>query len=239
MQKDINQVVSSIQGTVSDVLTLSTNETLTKFENLKNKIKDLEEPLRLKIAELDKTTECYALNDINFKHATNASVGYQTSICASAYDNLVQTEIEQAQQAISNNSDFSFGIQQIVVRSFLSVNAYMHAAEIQESMQQKLKEGKEDFDASKPKNNKIVENFQFAIKAANAQLAQCHTKLLESVTPMYTGVAAGIESCKKFEEDKKSGASFDEPELPQEMVDFVQQFPVFSFNWQPNSQSEQ
>lgn len=236
LQNDINNGVAQIQDIISHDLTVSTNYTLIQFEDLKKGVQDMEQPIRVKLATLDNTTECYELQLANLKHAINATVGYQSSTCASIYYGLVNTEIQKMLEGFAKDSNFSFNIQQTVIRSFLSVNVFIHAKEIKDSLEKQFQQANQSFEASKTRVHLLIKDFSSAVSAAIGNFGSCHSDLLAVVTPFFTALSEGVDACAVFIENQKNSAPDSKvPEMTKNMDTFIEDFPIFTFDWNKSS----
>lgn len=223
MQKLINQEVIIIQETVQNALILSTNQTLRQYLEFITDVKEMDGKVRIRLTDVDSNDKCFQLLKENLDFTTNTSA-YQTMLCASVYDKLVQTLIQQTKDSIYEITNFTFDVQQVVARSFMNVNTYVHAPEIANEIENIYKLAIGKWNESKEKNNLMIENFSLSIKAANAILGHCHADMVEFVIPSYSILTLGVRECISLQE-KASDAS----ELPEVLVQYITNFPVFTF----------
>lgn len=223
LQKVINQEVIIIQETAQNALTLSTNQTLRQYLEFITDVKEMDGKVRNRLAEVDTEDECFQLLKENLDFTTNTSA-HQTILCASVYDNLVQTLIQQTKDSIYEITNFTFDVQQVVVRLFININAYVHAPEMAEELENIYKIATGKWNESKEKNNLMIDKFGLSIKAANSNLGHCHADMVEFMIPSYSNLTIGIRECQSLQQNAP-----DAFKLPEFLVQYIENFPVFTF----------
>ncbi|CAO1351050.1 unnamed protein product [Diamesa serratosioi] len=229
LQEEINQRIIDIQTAVSTVLKKSTNETLTQYEQHVYAILALDQPIRDALEELEANTSCRTLLEQNLIYTTNMT-GFESSNCAASYDSAIADELSQTNAAIKNDNDFNGDVQQFVVKSFVGINAFMTPEAITAKYENFYNTAKANWDMAKPDVDTLVSEMETLIAAMNINLGRCHKELIDLVTQSYETLNRNVGYCEDFESDNADSAS-DTQTLPQEMIDFIKNFPKFIFDW--------
>ena len=117
LQIEINEKVYEIQTSVSKVLAITTNKTLTQIDDNAKSFVELDETVREVLNPLMPDGCISDLLEI-LDGVTHMS-GFDSSNCLRHYDVSLQAEIANFTEALATYGNLSAEIQQIVVRAFI------------------------------------------------------------------------------------------------------------------------
>lgn len=206
LQQDINEVLTGIRTSVSTVLKDSSSETLEEIEDNSDKILALDDPARLAIYDIN-STDCVTNLKVILNGITEFT-GFHSSNCIAAYDKSVEETLEKAYSILQNYEGHQGDVQQIVVRSFIGQNVYLHSEEIQSIFKAQYEKRSQEWDDSRPDVENFVKTLRSDIAALNSVLNGCFGKIQTSVAPAYFGLQAEIATCYTFDNTADPFAAF-------------------------------
>lgn len=227
MEEEIIQGILNVQTAVTTALKTSTNESLTQYEQHMYAILELDKPIRMGLVDLDSNSSCATLLEQNLMYTTNMT-GYESSNCATSFNTAVAAELFKSNEVFKNNNDFNGDVQQFVVKSFVGINAFLTPDAITDNFENLYNTAKENWDSAKPNVYKLVSEMKTLITGMNVLLGRCHSDLIDLVTKSYDSLTKNLDHCKTFQSVDPAS---DIESLPQEMQDFIKNFPEFMFDW--------
>lgn len=208
LQQDINVVLTEVRTSVSNVLADSSNATLSQIEDNSDKIFALDAPARSTIyANRTTSTSCI----INLKTLLNGITeftGFHSSNCVTAYDKGVEETLQKAYAILQNYEGQQGDVQQIVVRSFIGQNVYLHSEEIQSIFKDQYEKRSKEWNDIRPDVENFVKTLRSDIAALNTVLGGCFGGIQNSVAPGYNLLQAELATCTAFDNTADPFAAF-------------------------------
>lgn len=198
LQQDINDQLTALRTAVSGVLKSSSNETLEQIQSNIEKLMAQDKPARDAIFSPELTTSP-CVNSLKYLiNSITEFTGFESSNCVTSYDKSVEGVLVSAYSKVQEYEKSFNDVQQVVVRSFIGLNAYTQSADIEARFSDTLAVRESAWAEIRPQVEAFKTTLRNEISAFNAVLVTCHKSLRDSVQPAYGVLAGEIETCVIF-----------------------------------------
>jgi len=227
LQTDINDAVHDVQVGISAVVASSTDETLQQYEDLFSDVEALFKPTLALFNEL-RPSNCRnsaerILND------TTDFTGFDASNCAKDYNIRVTNETAAANGAMARFDDLYSQVQTIVYKAFVGENFFITPEDIRDTITDIFDRVQARWLEQRPEMEAVRRNLASVIAAQNAELGNCHVKILDDATTDLGRFSRMVNTCRDFDNtnDPFSGperAGRDVPAYIQQLEEFEAEF---------------
>lgn len=195
-------MIQEVHTAVSVVLKESTSVTLHQFEDHVEIIVTEYNPYLVDFNELAPgacrdRAETMLTDTVSFS-------GFDGAVCASKYNEKVQTKIDIASKSLVRFDDVYSQVQSIVVKSFIGQNVYTNPDDIQKKFKDifDLAEGK--WNASRPEIESVVNDLASSIDKQNIELGRCHDKIMDDAVAQFGRFGRMVQTCNDFNNSQDS-----------------------------------
>lgn len=200
IQDDINEIIAQVQWGFFEEVQGASAESLTKFENLANRINELHAPIYEDFSQLPPSS-CRdgAETLIN---TTRIQTGFHAGNCASRLDNAVSSILADTNQLFENfNSQFS-EIQQIVVKSFVQSNLFVDLpTDVMGKMDDNHVMVEARWDALRPDFVELRNKLKGELSSENSILQNCQQESVNLATTLYGMTRGQIDVCIEYSQN--------------------------------------
>lgn len=226
MQTEINGLVNEMQTLVSNILESSTSETLTQYYTHIVAIQAEYVPM-LEAFNALAPGECRT-NAETMLNSTTQFTGFETSNCASVYNQRVKLEIDNANKALVRFDDLYSQVQTIVVKGFIAQNAFLTPEQIVDDITYIYEAVQARWAISKPELEAVKNTLQTVIADQNRILGNCHNSVQNFAQVMFGMFRSSVQTCSDYNNTPSSlNAKAALVSALQEFKDYVASRPKF------------